>query len=204
LIDHAADRRAPTPTAAAEVAVPVRAELLAQLAELGHRARQCLMRRSDQCRERFELTVCRWPEPGEICAPAVQRVDELGDRLPRSLAARAGHARADMNLVAGRLRRDLIDRRIGQLSEKLAAAWKMAELVHPERPLARGFARVTSRAGRTLTRAADAMAERLLTLQFGDGPVDATVDGAPARPVERKARKSYTASQPGLFDGKEE
>jgi exodeoxyribonuclease VII large subunit len=204
LIDHAADRRAPTPTAAAEIAVPVRAELVAQLAELGHRAGQCLARRSERCRERLELTACRWPEPGAIFAPAVQKVVELGDRLPRSLAARAGHARADMNLVAGRLRRDLIDRRIGQLSEKLAAAWKMAELVHPERPLARGFARVTSRAGRTLTRAADATAERLLTLQFSDGAVNATVDGAAPRAVERKGRKSYDAPQPGLFDGNEE
>ena len=45
----------------------------------------------------------------------VQRVDELGERLPRSLAARAGNARADMNLVAGRLRRELIDQRIARL-----------------------------------------------------------------------------------------
>ena len=42
LIDFAADLRAPTPTAAAEMAVPVRAELLAQLGELRHRAQHCL------------------------------------------------------------------------------------------------------------------------------------------------------------------
>src|SRR6476469_7530398 len=86
LIDHAADLRAPTPTAAAEMAVPVRSELLAQLAELAHRARQCLARRADRCRERFELTICRWPEPQVIFAPMTQRLDELGERLPRSLA----------------------------------------------------------------------------------------------------------------------
>ena len=70
-------------------------------------------------------------------------LDDLGERLPRSLAARAGNARADLNLVAGRLRRELVDQRIARLSEQLAAAWKMAELVHPERPLQAGFARVT-------------------------------------------------------------
>src|ERR671920_1577244 len=45
LIDFASDRRAPTPTAAAEMAVPVRAELFAQLGELQHRAQHCLSRR---------------------------------------------------------------------------------------------------------------------------------------------------------------
>jgi exodeoxyribonuclease VII large subunit len=131
-------------------------------------------------------------------------MDEIGERLPRSLASRAGHARADMNLVAGRLQRELIDRRIGQLSERLAAAWKMAELVHPERPLSKGFVRVTSRAGQTLTHVEAARAERLLTLHFGDGSVDSAIDDGVPKPVERKARRSYIAPQPGLFDQPEE
>jgi exodeoxyribonuclease VII large subunit len=135
----------------------------------------------------------------------VQRVDELSERLPRSLAARAGNARADLNLVSSRLRRDVIDTRIARLAEKLAAAWKMAELVHPERPLSKGYVRVTSRDGRTLTRAADARAARELRLRFGDGAVDAIVEGAGAAPrVERAPRRSYIAPQPGLFDEPEE
>jgi exodeoxyribonuclease VII large subunit len=205
LIDHAADLRAPTPTAAAELAVPVRSELFAQLGELQHRAQHCLSRRIERSRERFDLTVCRWPEPQAIFAPMVQRVDELGERLPRSLASRAGHARADLNLVAGRLRRDLIDQRIARLTDRLSAAWKMAELVHPERPLTKGYVRVTSRDGRTLTRAADAREAVRLTLRFGDGSVDASVDGATApAPVEPKRRKPYIPPQPGLFDPAEE
>ena len=203
LIDHAADLRAPTPTAAAELAVPVRAELFAQLGELAHRAKHCLERRAERCRERFDLTVCRWPQPQVIFAPVVQRLDEVGERLPRSLAARAGHARADMNLVAGRLRRDLVDQRLARLSERLGALWKMAELAHPERPLSKGYVRVTDRAGKTLTRAGDARAARELRLHFGDGAVDASVDGKPT-PVERKPRQSYMPSQPGLFDQGEE
>ena len=92
------------------------------------------------------------------------------------------------------------------MPEQLCAAWKMAELAHPERPLQRGFARVTSRDGHTLTRARDAREAKLLTLRFGDGSVDAVGRrrrGTP-RPVERKSRRSYIAPQPGLFDAGEE
>ena len=207
LIDHAADRRAPTPTAAAEIAVPVRSVLVAQLGGLQHRAQECLSRRVERTRERFELTVCRWPQPQAIFAPIVQRLDDIGERLPRSLASRAGSARGDLNLVAGRLRSELLDQRIIRLSERLSAAWKMAELAHPERPLSKGYVRVTSRDGATLTQAAAARSAKLLTLRFGDGNVDAVVGeaGAPnISPVERKPRRSYIAPQPGLFDPPEE
>ena len=203
LIDHAADLRAPTPTAAAELAVPVRAELFGQLGQFAHRAKHCLERRVEGCRERFDLTVCRWPQPQAIFAPVIQHLDEFGERLPRSLAARTGHARADMNLVAGRLRRELIDQRLGRLSEQLGALWKMAELAHPERPLSKGYVRVTDRAGKTLTRVGDARAARELRLHFGDGAVDASVDRKPDA-VERKPRRSYMPSQPSLFDQGEE
>jgi exodeoxyribonuclease VII large subunit len=205
LIDHAADLRAPTPTAAAEIAVPVRSELLVQLGELQHRAQHCLSRRIERGRERFDLTVCRWPEPQAILSPIVQRVDDLGERLPRSLAARAGNARADLNLVSGRLRRELVDQRIARMSEQLGALWRLAELAHPDKPLKRGFARVTDRSGQTLTHASGARAARELRLHFSDGAVDATVDGEGApRRVERAARRSYIAPQPGLFDEAEE
>jgi exodeoxyribonuclease VII large subunit len=205
LIDYAADLRAPTPTAAAELAVPVRSELLAQIGELAHRARHCLERRTDGARERFLLITARWSEPQAIFAPVGQRLDDLGERLPRSLAARAGHARADMNLVAGRLRRELVDPRSARLSEQLGALWRTAELAHPERPLARGFARVTDRAGKTLIHASDARVARELRLRFGDGSVDAVVAGErDTLPVERRPRRSYVAPQPGLFDPPEE
>jgi exodeoxyribonuclease VII large subunit len=205
LIDHAADLRAPTPTAAAELAVPVRSELYAVLAELGHRAQHCLGRRADRCRERYELTVCRWPEPQAIFAARAQHVAELGERLPRSLSARAAHARADMNLVAGRLRSELVEQQLARLSDRLGAAWRMARLAHPERPLDRGFVRVTDRSGKTLTKAADARSAGDLKLRFADGEVEAVVQGAkrPAASVERKRPPAYMPRQAGLFDEEE-
>jgi exodeoxyribonuclease VII large subunit len=206
LIDHAADLRAPTPTAAAELAVPVRSELFAELAELAHRARHCLARRAERASERFDLTLHRWPQPQTIFVTKAQRIDELSERLPRSLAARAGHARADLNGVAPRLRAELLGDRIARAGDKLQSLWRLAELAHPDRPLSRGYARVTDRSGRTLTQAADARAARELSLRFADGSVDSTVDGEASRPtpVERARRRAYVPPQHGLFDRDEE
>ena len=206
LIDHAADLRAPTPTAAAELAVPVRADLFAQLDQFARRSQSSLARQADRLRERLQLTVNRWPEVQALLAPLAQRVDDMGDRLPRALASRASHARADLSGVAPRLRPELLRDRIDRASEKLASLWRLAELAHPDRPLQRGFARVTSRSGRTIVRSADARDERLLTLHFGDGQVPAVAgaDGPAgpiaSAPVERKPRRHYVAPQPGLFD----
>ena len=206
LIDHAADLRAPTPTAAAELAVPVMAELLAQLGGLGHRAQACLTRHAQRSRERYELTACRWPRPESLFAPASQRADELGERLPRALSARSARAQGDLNAIAPRLRHRLIEDRIARAGDKVASLWRLAELAHPERPLRRGFVRVTSRDGRTLTRSADALAARHLRLHFADGSVDAHAgerDASAAAPpprLERKVRGPYVPPQPGLFD----
>ncbi len=208
LIDHAADRRAPTPTAAAEMAVPVRAELVALLDELSARSRRCLSRGAERARERLELTACRLPEPAALIALPRQRFDELGDRLPRALAARAGYARADLAGIAPRLRRELVEQKIERSAERLAALWQMAQLVHPDRPLSRGFARVTTRDGRTLVSADAARAAAALSLRFADGEVEVavTVDGAPitapppAARLERKRPRPYVAPQAGLFD----
>jgi exodeoxyribonuclease VII large subunit len=206
LIDFASDMRAPTPTAAAELAVPVRAELMTEVEDLGRRAASCLTAHARRARERLDLTLHRWPQPDALFAPATQRVDDLVARMPRALAARAAHARADLSAVAPRLRPELLSDRIHRAEERLTSLWRLAELTHPDRPLKRGFARVTDRSGKTLTHAADAIAARALTLHFGDGAVDATTTEEPKRParVERAPKQPYAAPQRGLFDEPEE
>ena len=75
----------------------------------------------------------------------------------------------------------------------------------PNVRLSKGFVRVTDRDGTTLTHARDAREAARLTLHFGDGKVDASVDGTCDRkPVEPKRRKPYIPPQPGLFDPAED
>ena len=62
-------------SAAAEIAVPVRAELFALVDELGRRSQHCLSRMAERARERFDLTLSRWPQPESLFAPAAQRLD---------------------------------------------------------------------------------------------------------------------------------
>src|ERR1700675_4169485 len=75
LIDFAADKRAPTPTAAAEMAVPVRAELLGSLAALGARQIQSWQRGMDMRRTELLSATRALPAADELLAMARQRLD---------------------------------------------------------------------------------------------------------------------------------
>ena len=210
LIDFASDRRAPTPTAAAEIAVPVRAELAALLGELGHRQSACVTRAAARSTERLHQTASRWPDPANLFAPFGQRLDDIGDRLPRALMQRTAHARADLSAIAPRLQVRLVEDRISRGRERLTALWRLADLAHPEKPLQRGFVRVTDRTGKTLVHAADARNAGAVDLHFADGRVAAQIGDMPvprafrpARRVEPGSAKPYPPQQPGLFDAEE-
>ncbi len=88
LIDHAADLRAPTPTAAAEFAVPVRAELLASLAELDARGRGAILRFGQRLRSDLRALARALPTGEGIVAGPRQRLDRGAETL--TARARAG------------------------------------------------------------------------------------------------------------------
>jgi len=87
LIDFAADRRAPTPTAAAEMAVPVRMELLAWTDGQGARLTGCIVRGMEQRRQRLRDLSRALPRPDRLLDQPKQRLDVWSDRLPGALTA---------------------------------------------------------------------------------------------------------------------
>ncbi|MBU0826073.1 MAG: exodeoxyribonuclease VII large subunit, partial [Alphaproteobacteria bacterium] len=84
LADYAADRRAPTPTAAAEMAVPVRAELQELLATWNGRMIGAANRQQGLWAERLTALARHLPRREALYAPQRQRLDDSGDRLDRS------------------------------------------------------------------------------------------------------------------------
>ena len=219
LADHAADRRAPTPTAAAEMAVPVRADLAAALVDLAHRKRRCAMAPVTLGRERLAVRADRLPTGATLIQPQSQRLDDLAERLRRGLVDRAAAGRerlarqrlspASLNAAGRRAATalqtirfvpQLVTRPIAERRESLAALARLAQQLHPQRILERGYVRVTNSAGATVVNQAGALAETALDLHFGDGVVPVATGKPPSARARSRARPAGGAvRQEDLF-----
>jgi exodeoxyribonuclease VII large subunit len=117
LIDFAADRRAPTPTAAAEMAVPVRADLLAWTAEQEARLARAAARATGDRRQRLRDLSRGLGRPEALLEGPRQRLDRWGERLGPALDARTQRAR--LRLAKADLRRETLLRFLAVESRRL-------------------------------------------------------------------------------------
>ena len=191
LIDFAADRRAPTPTAAAELAVPDRLGVAASLAQFGARLSGSLSSTLNASHLRLNRAATQLPDLPSLMASARLRFDERSERFalalpryaeakrhrleqiaaritdPRHLLGQKSHALA---LVAQRLDRPMgVSLREGKITLDGLAA-RLQSLSY-QSVLARGFVLVTTPDGAPITRAADARRERQLTVRFQDDAI---------------------------------
>jgi exodeoxyribonuclease VII large subunit len=121
LIDHAADLRAPTPTAAAEKAVPVRTELAAALADLAHRHIDAALRGLDRRRGELRSLLRALPQTDGIFALRRQQLDNFESRLDgvRSKAYSRGHLA--LARLSHRLAQQSPHAKMGRAAERLKA-----------------------------------------------------------------------------------
>ncbi len=213
LADFAADLRAPTPTAAAELAVPVREDLRLQLADLAARQRRCALRPVALGRERVESRARRLPQPKALIEAHTQRLDDQSERLRRALADRARLAGHQLAQSAGRLSTPLLRARLHRATDRLAvlrpspglvaaqlsegrhrldALARVMQSLNPDSVLARGYVRVTNEAGLTLTSRSAAIAESSLSLHFRDGELSV---------IPRKSPRSRSGQTPSPSQG---
>lgn len=193
LIDHVADLRAPTPSAAAEKAVPVRADLVAELARLHARLQGGLRRSMDERETRVRSAARALPRPDELLALVRQRFDSASGRLGQALRANTREHGARLARVSPRLtlapmralianeRRslDLSGRRAAHALSRLLAfqrqrfdgVAKLVETLSYKSVLQRGFVLVRDEKGRPVHHAAEIKSWQPLRLEFADGEV---------------------------------
>ena len=199
LIDFASDKRAPTPTAAAELAVPVRSELLSRVDQL-YAAKNTAMRKYLGFHaERIEGLARGLPRPQQLVAGMEQALDGLAERLmlalPRSLQMRYEKMQRLAAGLSPRLLREMLLRQ----EQRVQHVGAMLESLNVLSVLKRGFVLVKDAGGKVIQSAAAMPAQGTLSVQFHDGERMVTAGNA-AGALAAKPRAKKAAPQPGLFD----
>ncbi len=203
LIDLVADWRAPTPTAAAEKAVPVRAELMAETVSLEARRRRAMLRVMVERKLRLQSAARALPKPDDILATARQRLDAAAQRLPGSLRSNLQRHAVLLARQSGRVPPGALRSRTGELhrrlenagqrgmlaihvalnrrTDRLSSETKLFQSLNYRAVLARGFAVVRNARKQAVHAAAGVAPSSHITIEFGDGSVGAITDKVPGQ-----------------------
>jgi exodeoxyribonuclease VII large subunit len=223
LIDFASDRRAPTPTAAAEMAVPVRADLLSQTLDFERRVLNCFTRGITTRRTHLSQLARVLPRADQLFAQPQQRLDVASDKLGSALRRNLQEHRRAFAEAAALLRprpirhhitvcgerTDVLGKRMhrafrARLNEdrkKLESLSRVLEGISYRGVLERGFALVRGADGNIRRRADAVKSGERLSLTFADGEREAVAGGAPTgTPAAPKPRVTKPkAGQGDLF-----
>ena len=201
----------PPPTAAAEMALPVRLDLLSDTAQFGGRLSQAMARYLDEGRIYLEGLVRGIPRLDMIVEQKAQELDGLSERLKRGPELLIQRRREDLGALGARLNLDRFRRDLDQsrkvtatFGERLSQAARRAfadaenrvstlgarlESVSPRRVLERGYALVRDAKGVPMTAAKGVATGSALSVEFSDNSVDVTVTGGGAAPKPRRSSK---------------
>ena len=197
LIDYVSDARAPTPTGAAEIAVPVRNDLIMAVEERAQSLTRALSRRVRHDADR--LRASRLPRLETLIAQKRQSLDYLDAGLRGGLSSAIKSKHIDLARSGSRLRTDPLSkdarearRRLADTSKRarpalqrlidtqrqqLSAKGNLLEALSYQATLARGFAVVRDEGGAILRSAKAVASGEHLTVTLGDGRIDARVLG---------------------------
>lgn len=226
LIDHVADRRAPTPTGAAEMAVPVRHELVAGVESLGLRLHQSARRNLDGQKRALTSAARALPSLDTLFGLPRQRFDAVGQRLTAALAASNAAHRRHFLESASQVRPRLLSERLARGRDRLAerhrrlargftgevksarqkldAQAQLLKLVSYQSVLQRGFGLVRDEAGQPVRAASLLNAGQGISIEFADGRAKAVVAGdgsaqsvAKPKPKARSSPSAQSGSDQG-------
>jgi exodeoxyribonuclease VII large subunit len=195
IADFVADRRAPTPTAAAELASPDRADLRQRLEGMGARLGRGMERRLEARMQRLDVLARRLVHPGERLANQAQHLSHLANRLRGGWQRRAAESQWRLRVAARQvsaLRPDLARRgekaeflrdrlaaaarrRLDQSAERVARLGAHLEHLSPQAVLGRGYSIVRRIDGAVVRDSAEIALDDPLSLSFARGWADARV-----------------------------
>lgn len=216
LIDFAADQRAPTPTAAAEIAVPVLSELWHYLQDRHQRLHSIMQQHLSLFMMRVTSLSRGLPDPKQLIEDKMQRLDDWQERLSKAMAFYQQSHHEKMINLAHRLRHP--QNALDVAFEKLTTStrWFHRVFHHQfeqyqgtleqisgrlgqaayQRQLERGFCHVTTETGKAISNAKDVRPQYVMNLHFHDGVVPVM---AVSRPPKKSAKKTAQEDQPTLF-----
>lgn len=214
LIDFAADKRAPTPTAAAEMAVPVRVDLLTQVRGTDARLASAILRTLTERRTHVEGLCRGLPRPDQLLGMATQRLDDRAEKLTacfgahvlrlerrvQHLADRLASPQQRLErerghlLAEARMLRSAVDSFLRGQGHRLTRAADLLDSCSYQRTLRRGYVIAYSENGRLVTSVEAAAPGDRLNLRFKDGEASARVEarsgGKSRQPARRRLRQS--------------